>query len=104
MSFVDFHVARDILATCPSYNELRLFLILTLAIIKAVHAYNSNTYKKNHIQEPMSSLSYKNNSEMSWVQQQIASLLNLNINRLMISLYSRNLDPFILSLYCPRRI
>lgn len=41
---------------------------------------------------------------MSWVQQQIASLLNLNINRLMISLYSRNLDPFILSLYCPRRI
>jgi len=42
----------------------------------------------------MSRLSYKNNSEMSWVQQQIASLLNLNINRLMISLYSRNLDPF----------
>lgn len=42
----------------------------------------------------MSHFSYKNNSEMSWVQQQIAPLLSLNINRLMISLYSRNLDPF----------
>lgn len=42
----------------------------------------------------MSHLFYKNNSEMSWVQQQIASLVSLNINRLMISLYSRNLDPF----------
>lgn len=43
MSFVDFHVVRDILATYPSYNELHLFLILTLAIIKAVHVYNCNT-------------------------------------------------------------
>lgn len=33
----------------------------------------------------MSRLSYKNNSEMSWVQQQIAVSPNLNINRLMIS-------------------
>lgn len=41
----------------------------------------------------MSHFSYKNNSEMSWVQQQIAPLLSLNIN-IMISLYSRNLDPF----------
>lgn len=49
MSFVDFHVIRDILATYPSYNELHLFLILMLAIIKAVHVYNCNTYKeKSH--------------------------------------------------------
>ena len=33
--------------------------------------------------ELMSHFFYKNNSEMSWVQQQIAPLLSLNINRLI---------------------
>lgn len=55
--------------------------------------YNSDIYFKKITFQPMSHFFYKNNSEMSWVQQQIAPLLNLNIN-IMISLYSRNLDPF----------
>jgi len=72
------------------FNKL-LFLILMLAI-KAFHVLAIFIEKITF--ELMSHFFYKNNSEMSWVQQQIAPLLSLNINRLMISLYSRNLDPF----------